>query len=99
MIIFVLNADITQFWRAKMNAKYIVFRLNYKLEESIFIFPPTLQHKDVFNAHFRDHGVVSAGFVVIRNNELFCFGESLSLEVKARPEEDGLLANQAFGGF
>lgn len=41
--------------------------------------------------------LLSAGFVVFTPDGLECYGESVSLGVKARPEEDTKLINRMIG--
>ena len=76
-----------------MNAKYVV--VNYPMVgETMFIFPDYVKHKN-FSMDI-GHTVVSAGFVTLRDGELYCYGESVGLHIQARPEEDGILANMMF---
>ena len=77
-----------------MNAKYIVMKYSPLAGETMFIFPKSVPHIDF--AHAYSQPIVSAGFVTLRNEELFCHGESLSLGLQSRPAEDGILANIMF---
>lgn len=75
-----------------MNIKYIVFDTG--LCHMIVVFPGVAQHRD-----FRDlpWEVVSAGFVKqLDDGSWQCYGESISLGVKSRPE-DTALANRQLG--
>ena len=79
-----------------MTTKYITIRHPKYAGETIIMFPEYIQHKDFYN-DYNVHGkIISAGFVIIRDGELICHGESVSLEVKSRPE-DSALANEMFG--
>jgi hypothetical protein len=84
--------------------KYIVFDFNGK--ETIVLFPRTLIHKEVSDAvktiktgrgrdwkrQYKDSNVISAGFFDLDESDV-CYGESESLCVKSRPEEDAALLN------
>jgi len=64
--------------------KYVVTR--YSLTEAIFVFSPHVEHSK-FAKHM---GVVlSAGFVNMETKT--CYGESISLRIKSRPEIDNIL--------
>ena len=69
--------------------KYV--RLNGS--DEIIIFPIRINHSE-----FRGWNVISAGFCIIKENKVECFGESFSLDLKAKPAEDTQLATeQVFG--
>lgn len=78
-----------------MKAKYIVF--DYPMHgETMFIFPDSVPHKDIARDMGQQHTCISAGFVMLRDGAMICFGESTGLGVQARPAEDGDLANMMF---
>lgn len=81
-----------------MNAKYVVIRYNLT-GETIYVFPEHVTHRIFaqYNAGMGDK-IVSAGFVAMENDGLLmCYGESESIGIKSRPEEDSVLANTMFG--
>jgi len=71
-------------------------KLKYvRLEDNdeIIIFPMMIEHKT-----FKLLNPISAGFCYINQNEVKCFGKSLSLDIKSIKDEDTLLATkQVFG--
>jgi len=74
--------------------KYIVLDGPGLMGETFFVFPGALAHSRIANKFGANH-VVSAGFVVVRAGGRFtCFGESLTLGVKSRPEADTELLNR-----
>ena len=56
------------------------------------IFPTTIKH-DSFG-HFN---IISAGFCYVENNQVNCFGESISLKLKSLSEDSKLATQQIFG--
>jgi len=80
-----------------MNAKYVVLKYTPYDEETIFIFPDYVVHGDFVKDLCSNPIIISAGFVALRDNELFCHGDSISLGARSRPAEDGELANRLFG--
>ncbi|MEW6488027.1 MAG: hypothetical protein AB1578_08935 [Thermodesulfobacteriota bacterium] len=77
--------------------KYIMFR--HDGMEEFVIFSDALCHSDVAH-HLRGEQVSSAGFVVFGEaGGVQCYGESLSLGLKSRGQEDALRIsayNEAF---
>ena len=72
-----------------MKTKYVVTKDN-----EIIVFPELLQHSE-----FRRFEPISAGFISFGVNKqgnptCSCYGESISLGIKSRPEEDTLLAKR-----
>jgi len=67
--------------------KYVVF--DNGLVEDMIIFSDLTQHADVA----RGLEVVSAGFIQIFDG-VCCYGDSISLGVKSRPEEDEKIARR-----
>jgi hypothetical protein len=64
-------------------------------QENIFLFPSTLQHKDVARrlGGLEPH-VISAGTVLAEDTDkpgVLCTGESTTLRVKSRGEADDIL--------
>lgn len=84
--------------------KYIVFLNESTKQEEIMVFPKSINH-DCFaeGAHFRNQTSgnwnrvfrkpISAGFVGSTPKGLVCLGESMSLNLKSRPEIDTTLLN------
>lgn len=77
--------------------KYIVFTGPYT--EEMLIFGDTLKHSDVAIRMGVLNNMISAGFLHISLDEegsptVKAYGESTSLEVKARPEKDTYLAQR-----
>ena len=72
------------------NAKYIVI-YDENGGESVIIFPCYIAHSTM---KFKVGNIISAGFI---NCNLQCFGESVSLNIKSRPEKDTTLAMNMFG--
>jgi len=84
-------------------AKYIIGGVN---QEPI-VFPGTIQHadmarnmgwvgQDLMTDMYK--GVVGAGFVFIEDGEYHVYGESISLSVKSRGEQDQKILNKYLGG-
>lgn len=71
------------------NAKYVVFEDNGI--EDMIIFSSLQQHDDIIES--ADLNPVSAGRI---DQALHCFGESFSLGLQARPEEDRAIARRMF---
>lgn len=78
-------------------AKYICVKPSIITGEIIFIFPETLTHKHV--ALQLGYDVISAGFVTLYDNDLVCFGESVSLNIKSREHEDNKLLKNMIGNL
>lgn len=74
-----------------MNLKYIVIKNEWG-EEVPVIFPEALKHTDIKG----DNIVISAGFCQLNDGDPCCFGESLSLSIKARPDTDAELMRDFF---
>lgn len=78
-------------------AKYIV--IDTGLNDEMIIFSFTLNHNDV--ARNFDGKVISAGFIQFssENDEVVasCYGESVSLGIKSKPETDNIIAAQLLG--
>ena len=66
------------------SAKYIRTRDNH-----IIIFDYGIEH-----SRFESMDIISAGFVDIYDNKVKCFGESVSLGLKSRGEEDAMLVRR-----
>ena len=80
-----------------MKTKYIVFKQDHL--EDIIIFSGLQQHVDIANK--LNLTVVSAGFIkfVPLEDYIECYGDSFSLKVKSRPEEDAQIARRALGMY
>jgi len=64
--------------------KYII------TEKGPVIFPNSIEHRKIA-VGMPDLPIISAGLVLIKDfepNKLTCYGESLSMSIKSRPEED-----------
>lgn len=70
-----------------LKAKYIKDKMN-----GIVIFPAYMQH-----SAFSHLEPVSAGFIECYNNEAFCYGESISLNLKADENDSAIATRQLFG--
>lgn len=74
------------------NCKYVVLSDDKKYgTEKIFIFDASINHKDFARGMIRGVRmpiVVSAGFI---SEFLTCYGESITLSVRSRPDMDTLL--------
>ena len=67
--------------------KYVVHEGSLATE--IYLFPNFITHNNfAFNMNFSGEDIVGAGFV---SSDLKCYGESVSLKVKSRPEDTALL--------
>lgn len=75
------------------DAKYIIVDSAVYGEYPI-IGPNFINHSDLHI--FCGEKVVSAGFFSIDGDKVSCFGESVSLEVKSRGEEDARLLRKLF---
>lgn len=70
--------------------KYVVF--DNGLSDVPMVFPGIEKHSDI--ALRFNWPVLSGGFVRVVNDQVVCYGESISLNVKSRPEEDARLIQQ-----
>jgi hypothetical protein len=95
---------------AMKKTKYIIFTKNGK-EEAI-LFDDSLIHKSVAQTLRVTNAVVGAGFVscqscadvdtvsgYCRDVEFYAYGESISLDVKSRPDVDTEIINAMFFGI
>jgi len=90
------------------HTKYICVHQFSNGVEAIITFPDTVEHADMANGVDNIGTVISAGFCdYIVNGGCYngvmglrgsCFGESTSLKLKSRPEEDTILLNYQIGG-
>ena len=69
----------------KMPMKFVI--LQTRNGETPILFPDTVFHDQVEEA-FDHNGVISAGFISFAAGKLSCHGESESLGIKARGEDD-----------
>ena len=76
-----------------MSAKYIV--IDSAFGESFHILPAHESHREV--ATKLGGTVLSAGFISIVNDQPSCFGNSESLDIGSRGDEDNLLAALTLG--
>ena len=60
--------------------------------DSIIVFPTLIQH-----SKFANLDIMSAGFCYIDNNEVKCFGESVSLKLTSKDSDRAILQHQLFG--
>lgn len=75
-------------------AKYIISESGLPV-----VFSELQTHADVAYALFGGAKIIGAGFVhVSSNGEYSCYGESVSLNVKSRGDEDSKLLNKMLGG-
>lgn len=78
-----------------MKLKYVVMCGEFGSEEMV-IFSETMKHSHIC----RKAQVISAGFIQVRNKsgdiDPEAYGESVSLRVGSRPEEDTKLAKELF---
>jgi len=74
-------------------AKYIIVQ-DGGLELPV-IFSPLLKHSEVAG----QRRIVAAGFCDISNNEVACWGKSVSLDIESRPEEDAKLIRRQILGL
>ncbi len=83
-------------------AKYIVAVVNtgYVERAVALIFPDTVSH-DTFAARvcYDRHAIISAGFVALTGDDSLPrpYGESVSLKLKSRAEEDAQYLGEIFG--
>lgn len=75
--------------------KYIV--VDDGLSDCPYIFPPHLQHFYMLSCVGGE--IISAGFVMFTPEGLECYGESISLGIKSRPEVDTKLIKSLIGGL
>lgn len=73
-----------------MKIKYITFDTG--LIEAIIIFPEYVMHRDIGI----QGEILGAGFIEVIDGQWNCYGESISLKVKSRPE-DSKIANNYIG--
>lgn len=74
--------------------KYITF--DNGLIDTIIVFPEFTQHSHISIHH---SNILGAGFIdIMEDGSWKCFGESISLNVKSRPE-DTKIANEQFPKF
>lgn len=73
-------------------SKYIVSR-----DGTPVVFAEVLNHADVARALFGNTPIMGAGFCYIKDNRYECWGESVSLRVKSRGEQDAEMLNRYLG--
>lgn len=78
-----------------LHLKYIIH--NIAGYEEPVIFGEAYQHVMMAKLLGISDNVVSAGFVQITNKGAQCYGESITLKVASRPEEDTTLVNRMAG--
>lgn len=71
-----------------IRTKYITF--DNGTIDTIVIFPEISQHRDI---DLLDSKILGAGFIEMVNGSWKCYGESISLAVKSRPQ-DTIIANE-----
>ena len=75
------------------HAKYIIIK-GGGLELPV-VFSPLLKHSDVAKGFV----IAAAGFCDISNNEVACWGKSVSLDIESRPVEDAYLIRRQILGL
>jgi len=76
-------------------AKYIIHKQYIPI-----VFPETINHADMArNMGWKREDIVGAGFVYVNGDSYNCYGESVSLRVKSREEEDVKILNRYLGGY
>lgn len=78
-----------------MARKYIV--VNNGIYEEMITFGEHQKHSGVAATLFPNDTILSAGSIKVGLNGLECYGMSVSLGMKSRPEEDTKLARRDFG--
>lgn len=73
-------------------SKYIVSR-----DGTPVVFAEVLTHADVARALFGNTPIIGAGFCYIKDNRYVCYGESVSLRVISRGEQDAEMLNRYLG--
>jgi len=61
--------------------------------DSIIIFPCIIEH-----SRFKNFNPISAGFCYISDEQVECFGESISLNLKSNKLQDTLIATKQYCG-
>lgn len=81
-----------------MKTKYIVYDTH--LCPMAVVFPELINHNDMARAlNINPDDIWGAGFCYINKDAAWtCYGESISLKVKSRGEEDERLLNKYCGG-
>ncbi len=75
-------------------AKYIISDSGLPM-----VFSELQTHADVARNIFGSNPIIGAGFVHVNHEgEYQCYGESVSLRVKSRGEEDSKILNKMLGG-
>ncbi len=76
-----------------------MFKSKYILDGDFtpIVFPETLAHSDVARNMGMLGRVIGAGFCYIEDNKYVCYGESVSLNVKSRGDEDSKRLNRLLG--
>jgi hypothetical protein len=72
-----------------MKSKYVI------TDNGPVVFSEMMQHADVARALGSE--VYGAGFCYIDDNRYVCYGESISLKMKADPEKDSAKLNRLLG--
>ena len=75
-------------------AKYIIHTKNIPI-----VFPEIIAHADMArNMGWKKEDIIGAGIVYVNDDSYNCYGESVSLRVKSRGEEDVKILNRYLGG-
>lgn len=78
------------------HSKYIIYDTGMNVVPVIFSELQT--HAEVAQAFYAHNKVIGAGFVFIdKDGKYACYGESVSLKVKSRGEEDSKFLNKYLG--
>lgn len=75
--------------------KYIIFEERYT--DVCVVFSECIEHRDfaaIFPPTFKPK---SAGFVVIHNGEICCFGKSIGLDLESNPVHDTAILRKQLG--
>ena len=74
-------------------SKYIIIGR----DEMPIVFPEVLKHSDVARMMGGEQNVTGAGFCHIIDDKYVCYGESTSLNVKSRGQQDSRILNFLLG--
>lgn len=78
-----------------MKGKYIVFG-DAGFPQAV-AFSETIVHSDMARA-MGARNVLGAGFFAVVNDRFECYGESISLRIMSRPDQDSDILNEHFCG-
>lgn len=81
-----------------LQSKYIIFE-DHDGSPQFIIFPSIIDHNKMalqLRLSKEIGNLISAGFIIVVDNKMKCYGKSISLNISSRGEEDSEFINKFF---